>query len=235
MRSSQGLEHAAGSPSRSWRRSSIQSRPSTFAPSKRSATGPRAPPGVAGGDFDNGPVSGRGEDRVDLGRVRLALQPQRPTHDVDALRVPAGVDAEEGGTPDGRRLPRRRRFGDAPLDVGAGAELTGLIDGLGEPEGPRAGGDRHGQGLGVAEGAPFGSGVPERANLVSCVDAHRLLRVGRIARPRETPSRGAGLAPRRLGSGSFACRPAIARSAVLRPCRWAGNRGVVGRTSIGAG
>ena len=56
--------------------------------------GSRAPPGVAGRDLDDGPVAGRGQHRVDRDPVRLALHPQHPAHDVDALRVPAGVDAE---------------------------------------------------------------------------------------------------------------------------------------------
>ena len=35
--------------------------------------GPRAPPGVAGRDLDDGPVAGRGQHRVDFGPVGLAL------------------------------------------------------------------------------------------------------------------------------------------------------------------
>ena len=39
-------------------------------------------------------------------------------------------------------------------------------------EGPRAGGDRHGEGLEVAERTPRRPSEAKAANLVSCVDAH---------------------------------------------------------------
>ena len=71
------------------------------------------------------------------------------------------------------------RFGDALLDVGARGELASLIDVLGCGERPRAGGDRHGQGLEVAERAPPRASEAKAANLVSCVDAHRFLLFGR--------------------------------------------------------
>ena len=56
---------------------------------------------------------------------------QHPAHDVDALRVPAGVDAETRRAADGCCVPRRRRFGDPLLDVRSGGELAGLIKVLG--------------------------------------------------------------------------------------------------------
>ena len=139
------------------------------------ADGPRPPPGVARGDLDDGPVAGRSQHRVDLGRVGLALHAQHPAHDVDALRVPASVDAEARRAADGGRVPRRCCVGDAFLDVGAGCELAGLIQRLGRREGPRAGRDRLGQGLEIAERAPLGSRVAEAAGLVAVVDAHGLL------------------------------------------------------------
>ena len=83
-----------------------------------------APSGVAGRDLDNGPVAGRGQHRVDFGPVGLALHAQHPAHDVDALGIPVGIDAESWGASDRRRLPRRRRLGDALLDVGARGELA---------------------------------------------------------------------------------------------------------------
>ena len=51
-----------------------------------------------------------------------------PAHDGDALDVPGSVDAETRRASDGRRLPRRGRFGDALLDIRAGSELGGLVD-----------------------------------------------------------------------------------------------------------
>ena len=134
--------------------------------------GPRAPPGVAGRDLDDGPVAGRGQHRGDFGLVGLALHAQHPAHDGDALGVPGGVDAETRRASEGRRLPRRGRLGDAPLDIRPGSELGDLVDCLGREEGPGTGGDWHGEGLEVAERAPFGQRETERADLVVCVDAH---------------------------------------------------------------
>ena len=101
--------------------------------------GPRAPPGVAGRDLDDGPVAGRGQHRVDFGLVGLALHAQHPAHDGDALGVPGGVDAEARRASDRRRRPRRGRLGDALLDIRPGSELGGLVDCLGREEGPGAG------------------------------------------------------------------------------------------------
>ena len=54
----------------------------------------RASPRVARRNLDDGAVGDGGRHRVDFGRVGLAFQAQDPAHDVDALGVPAGVDAE---------------------------------------------------------------------------------------------------------------------------------------------
>ena len=115
----------------------------------RACSGPRSgpPPAVP-------PTTGRGEYRVDPSLVRLALHAQHPAHHVDPLRLPAGVDAETGRSADGGRLPRRRRLGDAPLGVGAGAELRRLVQGFARPKPEGTGRDRRGQGVGVAEFAP---------------------------------------------------------------------------------
>ena len=141
-------------------------------------------------------MASRGQDRVDLGRVRLALHAQDPAHDVNALSVPAAVDADALRAANGGRLPRLPRFGDPLLDVGVGGELRGLMEAFREPEGPGAGGDRHGDGAEVVRLAPGGGGETEPADLVSLVDAHRILRVGEIARRR-------GHSPVKRGSPSF--------------------------------
>ena len=71
--------------------------------------------------------------------------------------------------------------GASALDVGAGPELRSLVERFGCPEGPGAGGDRHGQGLEVAERSPLRAAEAKAANLVSCVDAHGFLPFGRSA------------------------------------------------------
>ena len=164
------------------------------------------PPGVAGRDLDDGALASRGEHRVDLGRVRLALQAQDPPHDVDAPGVPAGVDSETGRAADGGRFPRRRGLGDALLDIGVRRELAGLVSGFRRSEAPGAGQDGHGERLEVAEGAPRRPGVVKRAGLVSRVDAHRFLPRGRLAERRGTRSPVSGLPlplrPRPRGVGN---------------------------------
>ena len=154
--------------------------------------GPGAPPGVAGRDLDDGAFACRDEQRVDLVPIGFALHAEHPAHDVDALRVPAGVDPETGRAADGGCLPRRRGLGDALLDAGVRRELAGLVGGLGRPEAPRAGQDRDGERLEVAEGAPLRPGVAKTAGLVSRVDAHRFLPRGWLAERRGTPSPVAG-------------------------------------------
>ena len=131
--------------------------------------GPCAPPGVARRDLDDGPVAGVGEHRIGRGRVRLALHTQHPAHDVDALRVPAGVDAETRRAPDGCGLPRRRRLGDALLDVGAHCELASLVQGLGRGERRvRPGEGRQFCGYSVEFGRTIYKPGAERAKLPVC-------------------------------------------------------------------
>ena len=163
---------------------------------------PRAPPGIARRDLDDEPVAGRGQHRVDLGSVRLALASQHPAHDVDPLGVPAGGDAEARRAADGRRFPRRRGLGDPPLNVGTGSELRRLIQRLGRCKGPGAGGDRHGQRLEIAERTPGRAGKAESADPVPRVDTHRLLPRGRLVRARPARLRTAGFAPHGPDSGS---------------------------------
>ena len=95
-----------------------------------------APPGAARRDLDDEPVVGVGEHRIEPGRVCLALHAQHPTHDVDALLVPAGVYAETRRAADGCLVPRRESYGDALLGVGARPELRPLVKRFGREERP---------------------------------------------------------------------------------------------------
>ena len=131
----------------------------------------------------------------------LAFHAQDPAHHVDALCVPAGVDAETGRAADCCRVPRRRRVDNALLDVRVCGELRGLVSRFGRGEGPGAGRDPDYQGPEVVERAPRGACQTETADFVLRVDAHRYLRCGRTARARGTRLRAAGLGPDSPDSG----------------------------------
>ena len=193
----------------------------------------------------------RAQHRVDLGRVRLALQAQDPPHDVDALRVPAGVDAEAGGAADGGRFPCRGRLGDTLLDVGARRELAGLVSGFSRPEAAGTGQDRDGERLEVAEGAPCGFRETKRASLLLNIGAHRVLPPGRLPARRGTRSpvagfplpvrplpRGAGNARRRRWKPRCLCREALrdlpGTGGLCSPGRRRGHAGGSG-SAVGSG
>ena len=158
--------------------------------------GPGAPPGLAGRDLDGWAGRRSRPAPLDLVDVRFALHAQHPAHDVDALGVPAGVDAESRCAADSRRGRCRRRQRDALLDVGACGDLRSRVDRFGSEEPPGTGGDMRGQGIEVAEFTPGRGGVTKSADMVLRVDARRRLRYGWLARPRGALSPRRNVPPR---------------------------------------
>ena len=120
---------------------------------------------VPGGEFHDRARSGAAQERVDAIGKDLALAPQHPAHDGEAVAMPGRRERASAATESGGKCSRGLGR-DAGLKVRKPGELGGLKEVFGGGEEPLAGGDRDGQGSEVAEQAPLGVGETEGADLL---------------------------------------------------------------------